>query len=616
MMINLSKASKWVGMLFKPIQVNGMFFLTMYLLGVITEILTLPNTKHAHLYSNLWLEMFLDVYAACVVLTVLPRRVRWWVRRIAYFVLYASTVADVFCFVKFNSTLTPTMLLLVGETDAREAEEFLSSYLSADVLFSNVGWILLFMLLHFLITVRRWLLRGSWRQTVEHWQTSLEDFFNRTQLQFGILAGVLLVWSSIASCHNKVETVKLMTAPTVGSEEHLLALPDHAVLFTPIQRLLFSVKANQVASRQLGKLMRASSKSRVDSCSFRSPCIVLIIGESYGKSHSALYGYFMPDTPRQLSMQKRGRLVPFTDVVSPWNLTSFVFKNVLSMHVIGGPGEWCDYPLFPQLFRQAGYEVTFLTNQFLPQAREAVYDFSGGFFLNHPQLSRQLFDNRNATLHPFDEGLLTDYDNLKKGLNPHSLIIFHLIGQHVSYHSRYPRDRRRFTADDYTQKRPELGAYQRRILADYDNSILYNDSIVYQICRRFANKDAIVIYMPDHGEECYEGTRGFFCRNHSSDIDYPLAHYEFEIPFWIWCSHPYAVKHPELFKQIVEARNRRFMTDALPHLLLYLAGIKTPYYNDKFNLLSPAYDESRPRLLKGITDYDKLRQKAGKEPKK
>lgn len=77
----------------------------------------------------------------------------------------------------------------------------------------------------------------------------------------------------------------------------------------------------------------------------------------------------------------------YTDVVSPWNLTSFVFKHLFSLYCVGDKGEWCDYPLFPELFRKAGYHVTFLTNQFLPKAKEAVYDFSGGFFLNNPKLS-------------------------------------------------------------------------------------------------------------------------------------------------------------------------------------------------------------------------------------
>lgn len=74
------------------------------------------------------------------------------------------------------------------------------------------------------------------------------------------------------------------------------------------------------------------------------------------------------------------------------------------------------------------------------------------------------------------------------------------------------------------------------MLSHYDNATLYNDSIVAQIVKRFQKQDAIVIYVPDHGEECYEENRGFICRNHSAEIDWPLAHYEFEIPFWIYCS--------------------------------------------------------------------------------
>ena len=42
-----------------------------------------------------------------------------------YVVFYAVALTDVYCFVKFDSTLTPTMLLLVGETDEREAGEAL-----------------------------------------------------------------------------------------------------------------------------------------------------------------------------------------------------------------------------------------------------------------------------------------------------------------------------------------------------------------------------------------------------------------------------------------------------------------------------------------------------------
>ncbi len=107
---------------------------------------------------------------------------------------------------------------------------------------------------------------------------------------------------------------------------------------------------------------------------------------------------------------------------------------MLSTHVVGEKGEWCDYPLFPEVFRKAGYNVTFITNEFLPQAKEAVYDFSGGFFLNNPELSKLQFDSRNTQLHALDDGLLKDYDDgLKEAEtnSDHNLTIFHLMGQHV-----------------------------------------------------------------------------------------------------------------------------------------------------------------------------------------
>ena len=593
----LQRVGRVLALLVTPLKANALFFIAMYLLGVLGEWLTLPNTKGAHVYGNLYLELFLDLYLLCALLTLLPKKVCLWVRSIVYILVYTVAIIDVYCFWKFRSTITPTMLLLVDETDSREAGEFISSYLSPDVVFSPVGWILLLILLHALAAWKyRWIV------------AKIGNAMQRYVPMIGAAVMVVFCCAVVSSWHNKAALVKLFSARTIGQVEHTLTDPQHAVLYTPLWRLSFSVYANSLAAQQINRLVANIDKIQVDSCSFRSPDIVLIIGESYGRHHSSQYGYPLPTAPRQTAREQRGRLVKFTDVVSPWNLTSFVFKNTFSLHVIGQKGEWCDYPLFPEVFRRAGYHVTFLTNQFLPKAKEAVYDFSGGFFLNNPKLSAAQFDTRNTQVHKYDEGLLEDYDNVidtatqKRG----NLYIFHLLGQHVAYRDRYPHKRTHFYASDYEELRPQLTAKQRKMVSYYDNAVLYNDSIVDQICHRFDSRDAIVIYMPDHGEECYEENRGIICRNHSAKIDYGLAKYEFEIPFWIYCSHRYAVRHPEIFKQIVEAKKRPYMTDALPHLLLYLAGISTPYYNARYNVLSDEYDASRPRLLKGNTDYDRL----------
>lgn len=590
---------------YQPIKDNASFFFFMYLIGILVSYAELPtNNPDAAVYSNLWLELFLDLYVICIILTLFPLKIRRWIRAFLYIIAYCTSLTDLFCWVKFQSTLNPSMLLLVGETDEREASEFFSSYFTSDLIFSSVGLLLLVMLIHILTT---FLKKVKLSPAISYKVTVAKQIINHSHHILGGVCLVFLGWAIESSAHNKKEMVQMFSLDTIGSVEHELTMSDCAQFYLPVYRLAFSIFSNELASQQVDRLIEAKDKMSVDSCSFKSPNIVLIIGESYGKLHSQQYGYFMQTTPRQIKRENSGLLVPFSDVVAPWNLTSFVFKNVFSLHVVGEKGEWCDYPLFPSLFRKAGYHVTFITNQFLPKAKQAVYDFSGGFFLNHPELSEAMFDSRNQQLYRFDRGLLDDYDkNQQQHNTDHNLIIFHLLGQHVKYNQRFPSDRRHFTAEDYEKKRADLNGKQRNVLADYDNAVLYNDSIVDAIISRFEDKEAIIIYMPDHGEECYEGNRGFICRNHSAAIDYDLAHYEFEIPFWIFCSYKYAAKHPDIYKEIIGAKNRRFMTDALPHMLLYLAGIHTKDYHAEYNILSPQYNEMRPRILKNTTDYDKL----------
>lgn len=590
---------------YQPIKDNASFFFFMYLIGILVSYAELPaNNPDATVYSNLWLELFLDLYVICIILTLFPLKIRRWIRAFLYIIAYCTSLTDLFCWVKFQSTLNPSMLLLVGETDEREASEFFSSYFTSDLIFSSVGLLLLVMLIH-ILTI--FLKKVKLPPAISYKVTVAKQIINHSHHILGGVCLVFLGWAIESSAHNKKEMVQMFSLDTIGSVEHELTTSDCAQFYLPVYRLAFSIFSNELASQQVDRLIEAKDKMSVDSCSFKSPNIVLIIGESYGKLHSQQYGYFMPTTPRQIKREKSGLLVPFSDVVAPWNLTSFVFKNVFSLHVVGEKGEWCDYPLFPSLFRKAGYHVTFITNQFLPKAKQAVYDFSGGFFLNHPELSEAMFDSRNQQLYRFDRGLLDDYDkNQQQHNTDHNLIIFHLLGQHVKYNQRFPSDRRHFKAEDYEKKRADLNGKQRNVLADYDNAVLYNDSIVDAIISRFEDKEAIIIYMPDHGEECYEGNRGFICRNHSAAIDYDLAHYEFEIPFWIFCSYKYAAKHPDIYKEIIGAKNRRFMTDALPHMLLYLAGIHTKDYHAEYNILSPQYNEMRPRILKNTTDYDKL----------
>ena len=599
---------KWIGWLFSPIQKNGAFFFFMFLLGYLcTQLEIMPyylRDRGAKPYELSVPELFLDIYAVCLVLTLLPRKLRLFVKALLYIFLYGVAIVDVYCYERFESTLTPTMLMLVGETTAQEAQEFLSGYLSWDVVTSSVGWILLLALVHLLWTcLRGAFCRGRNRLILPEFQPTLITGLKA-------VAGAVIAWclydAYTLTKDNKVAMGRLFSYDTIGQVEHELTKKDQAKLYIPPYRLVFSIYANRLASRQIVQLEAASAKVQIDSCSFRVPEIVLVIGESYNKHHSQLYGYNKPTTPLQLQMAADSSLVAFSDVVASWNLTSFVFKHMMSLWTVGDRGEWCDEPLFPEVFRKAGYQVTFLTNQFQPKAKEAVYDFSGGFFLNDPEFSKRQFDVRNAQTYRFDESLLKAFDGLKNKPEKGRLTILHLMGSHVDYRARYPQSRQYFKPAMYN--RPELSDKQRRILSEYDNSLRYNDSIVWAVTQRFIDKDAVVIYVPDHAEEIFDGKPYMYGRMHGANIDYRLARNEMEIPFWIWGSPLYIERHPYGWKAIRAAKDRPMMTDALPHLLLYLAGIATPLYRPELNIITPEYNTRRPRILKGQTDYNTLKK--------
>ena len=133
---------------FTPIRVNFAFFVFMFLLGYACTQLEVPDKKGYYPYSLAPIELFLDLYVVCLILSFIPIKIRRWIRATMYVILYTVSIIDMYCFVRFGSTLTPTMLLLVGETNSSEASEFFTTYFDWNLLLTPIGLILLLMLAH------------------------------------------------------------------------------------------------------------------------------------------------------------------------------------------------------------------------------------------------------------------------------------------------------------------------------------------------------------------------------------------------------------------------------------------------------------------------------------
>ena len=82
---------KWLRWLWTPIAKNGTFFVFMFALGWLCCHLELMpyylRERGAKPYELTVPELFLDIYALCVVLTLIPRKIRLWVKALLYIFL-------------------------------------------------------------------------------------------------------------------------------------------------------------------------------------------------------------------------------------------------------------------------------------------------------------------------------------------------------------------------------------------------------------------------------------------------------------------------------------------------------------------------------------------------
>ena len=350
--------------------------------------------------------------------------------------------------------------------------------------------------------------------------------------------------------------------------------------------------------------------TRIDSVSYTSDNIVLIIGESHNRHHNSYYGYPL-NTNRYTEAYAP---YVFTDVISPVNSTIYAIRSMISMYESGSDGNINDAQLLLPIFKEAGYEVRFDSNQNVKEKQAEGMDMALNILYDNPIVEKASFDKRNTEKYRYDGELVdcfmseTSADTLAR----HTLSIIHLMGQHVAAKDRFPASDKVFSADSLSF-RTDLSDADKQTVADYDNATLYCDKQIARIVEYFRQRDAIIIYVADHGDEAND-FRLHVGRTYSLEAQSPACiHCQVDIPCLMFATDLYRERHPEMMERIAASTDLPMMTDALPHLLLYLGGVHTRWFNPSHCILSSDYDANRKRILmKGGVDYDSVCQPGDK----
>lgn len=520
---------------------------------------------------------------------LLPNIIRQIVQWIIAVIVVAICLADCYCLEFLHVSITPQILSSVFLSDSREMMEFLSDFVNWSVVFNwRIVALLLTIVVFFVLYI----------PTISHRLT--KTLSKPIKLSFFSLFLICIAFEM--SSMWRFAQLFLQGGDTQRIEG-LIFRHYHEEVSTPLHRFVFANYALHLTTQTLETVYNSTMSANIDSCSHISPHIVFVIGESYNKHHSSLYGYSLQTTPNQRRRKDAGELFLFNNVVSPWNITSNVFLDIFSLWEHDMTDSESQYPLFPILFRKAGYEVRFFTNQYsLLGFNRGTTNQGGHFFLSDWCLSNALFSFRNPRSHQYDMHLIDEYKAVKHQAHPpYTLDIVHLIGQHFEYRERYPKNVSRFSMSDYVARK--LSKEAREIVMHYDNATHYNDEVIDSLLTEMEHEESIVIFVSDHGEEVYDDIP-----THGRLFNSPTAiqaQNEYEVPMWIWCSERYRKGHPDVVNQIREATAKPFMTDGIPQILLSLAGISCPWTNEKHNPLSHNYKCKR-RIIAESTDYDEL----------
>ena len=511
------------------------------------------------------------------------RAVKW----LLYTLLLALWLVSLFLLRNFNTSFSPQILQLLVETNRGESTEFLQAWIGAP---GTVRAILIAVMTLLLVLLAEWK-----RQAVASRLSRRVPMAIVTLLLVALLVRGLGLWRKLVHPYKSLYELELYQTRYFSTD--VISTLHTSLTTLKLQRHETGAAVDLNVKTALAAPGVTSAADTMD--------LVLVIGESYNKRRSSLYGYQLDTSPLMRAERDKGLLTVFTDAISPYNLTSVSIKNMLSLNSLSRGQQWHQYPIWPAVMHRAGWQVDLWDNQ-RSYGPSEIHSVSLMSFLFAPDMVKHVYHHVNDEAFDHDGELIEDYYR-KSAPTGRNLVIFHLMGQHSNYELRYPHTADWevwTTADLPAAAAPYMDESRRQVMLHYARATRYNDHVLASILDHYRDRNAVVVMLSDHGEEVYD-YRDFIVRDHDPNKTALMVRYENDIPLLVWCSPVYKSRHPGRAAAIAAASSRRFMSDSLGQLMLWLGQVTSPWNDSTLNVVSPAYSPGRRLIYDGI-DYDRL----------
>ena len=589
-----------------PVSRCSSLFVALILLIVTPAILI--NISNGWCFKKIFILSLCRSAAYAYVLTLVSAIARRrWFGWVIYSITAVLVLAECLPVIFANKQFSPETLLLVIETDSREASSFLHQFMTipkCSGIILSVLWIIglpwlsarIINILHNSSSVRK----HSIYLHIFIALTVIAGILNLIPLYKGFCVDDLQKFEEWYSRQSRI-------APALGIYQEITFGDGITVVPFTIQGLKLNMSEmpgwENTQRRFLSGTTRRSSEA--DSVN-----VVVIIGESFIRHHSSLYGYPLATNPHLKAEADSGRLVAFTDYISPANLTSASLRNILNLNSAGDREKWFDSVYFPLVAAKEGWRVHLYDNQVTKP--EHIADVQLSAIIRSDLLDINCYEWSNDSLNRYDGDFIERINREHPfDMTVGNLDLFHLYGQHFAAVDRYPAGKGydRWSGDSIPYERPWLSPEKRSAVAQYDNATFYNDCVISEIIRRYAGSPTIFVYFSDHGEEMYDSS-DCAVRNEpaAGDMEGWLKR-QFSVPVFFFANKEYINLRPEVWTQIRNSAGKKGMLDNIGHTILYLAGTTTSVYRNDRNIISNGYTCPPRIIVNRFINYDSISTK-------
>ncbi len=297
--------------------------------------------------------------------------------------------------------------------------------------------------------------------------------------------------------------------------------------------------------------------------------VVVVIGESETRT---LMNAFNPDhvanTPWLTEMKQDPDFTLFSNAYACVWYTVPVLEHALTEANFYNNKEFNTSISIIDMAKKAGYKTYWFSNQ----GSVGVADTPITLVAKTADVSEWVDQElKESTL----DGVLLQF---LKQVNPKekNFIVLHLMGSHIEYRNRYPKEFQTFNDGKLNQQ------------ADFDNTVLYTDwvlSQIYDYAKNNLNLDAM-IYFSDHGSDPDTGRQ-------PDSASFKVL----RIPMFCYLSEGYQRRNPEI-AQTVKAHQHSFFTNDLEYeFICGILNMQSPHYDPTYSLASPSWKMERKDLV-------------------